>query len=452
MKIFFFNRTRAILIMEYAEGGDLDKKIKDQMLIGPFKEEKIITWFLELCQVIKYLHQDHHVLHRDLKPQNIFLTIDNHIKLGDFGISKVLNSSRDLASTPIGTIYYMSPESVKGCTYSYSSDIWSLGIILYELCLLKNPLIHLKSTKEIILFIVQGNFEELIKKVREKNYSKRTCDLIQQILVKDPNKRPTIDKIIQECLNILYDLKNNNIHNNNQLLYSLVVFNSQINLNPLIESKKDRNIFLPNIENKNNNNLFRKKLPPIKVESPYEDFDKSTNEKRIREALDKIKKEGFQVFTKINKNIKFNPSHIKYRESYYVYDNEKWNEKKVDKIWGRQIGSAYNRKGKSTSKKIQDNEYKYSKLLTIDKNTSIELEDNNFHKSKNNIEDKSAAILPMNFTQAGFNPRKNKYTNNNWSKNNQEEYKNKGDNKNEEPGKKNDDNDDEFYLFTYYKN
>ena len=98
------------------------------------------------------------------------------------------------------------------------------------------------------------------------------------------------------------------------------------------------------------------------------------------------------------------------------------------------------------------NEYKYSKLLTIDKNTSIELEDNNFHKSKNNIEDKSAAILPMNFTQAGFNPRKNKYTNNNWSKNNQEEYKNKGDNKNEEKEKKNDDNDDEFYLFTYYKN
>ena len=57
--------------MEYAEGGDLDKKIKDQMLIGPFKEEKIITWFLELCQVTKYLHQCN-ILHRDLKPKIFF--------------------------------------------------------------------------------------------------------------------------------------------------------------------------------------------------------------------------------------------------------------------------------------------------------------------------------------------------------------------------------------------
>ena len=203
---FFFNKLRAILIMEYAEGGDLDKKIKSQIIVGyPFKEEKIISWFLELCEVIKYLHKNH-ILHRDLKPLNIFLTIDNHIKLGDFGISKILISTNDLTTAPVGTLIYMSPEVIKEEQYSYSCDIWSLGIILFELCLLKNPLIEQKTIKEYILY---GDFENLIneKNIR-KDYSEKTCDLIKKILVKNPNERPTIDKIIQECKDILFDLKN----------------------------------------------------------------------------------------------------------------------------------------------------------------------------------------------------------------------------------------------------
>ena len=99
---------RAIIVMEYVKGGDLDKKIKEQRKIGPFKEEIIISWFLELCNAIKYCHQKH-TLHRDLKPLNIFLTKYNHIKLGDFGISKVLRSIKDKTNTKIGSFYYMSP-------------------------------------------------------------------------------------------------------------------------------------------------------------------------------------------------------------------------------------------------------------------------------------------------------------------------------------------------------
>ena len=89
---FTYNKSRAILIMEYAEGGDLNNKIKEQQeKKEPFKEDQIITWFLELCTVIKYCHLQA-ILHRDLKPQNIFLNKDDHIKLGDFGVSKVLKS------------------------------------------------------------------------------------------------------------------------------------------------------------------------------------------------------------------------------------------------------------------------------------------------------------------------------------------------------------------------
>ena len=150
---FTYNNSRAILIMEFAKGGDLKKRIEEQEKIGPFKEETILTWFEELCIVIKYIHQCH-IIHRDLKPQNIFLTEDNHIKLGDFGVSKVLKSTADKGHfTVMGTYYYMSPELISGKEYSYSCDIWSLGMILYELCLLKNPLSHIKTfQKYIILF------------------------------------------------------------------------------------------------------------------------------------------------------------------------------------------------------------------------------------------------------------------------------------------------------------
>ena len=105
--------------MEFAEGGDLSKRINEQKEIVPFKEEIIIAWFLELCNAVKYC-QERHTLHRDLKPLNIFLTKDDHIKLVDFGISKILNSTKEFANTQIG-----SSEVKKGENYSYSCDIWS---------------------------------------------------------------------------------------------------------------------------------------------------------------------------------------------------------------------------------------------------------------------------------------------------------------------------------------
>ena len=276
---FFYNKSRAILIMEYAEGGDLDKKIKAQMLVGPFKEEKIISWFLEICEAIKYLHQ-RHIIHRDLKPLNIFLTIDNKIKLGDFGLSKVLNSSKELKKSNFGTVIYMSPEIIKDDYYSFSSDIWSLGIILFELCLLKNPLIHLNELSIIKQYILYGDFEELINQKKIRNiYSERTCDLIKKILVKNPVDRPTIDTIIQECKGILYDLKSKKKHlHTNQTLNTICTYQSNEIIN-----------------------------------------------------------DGYQIF---NNEIQFNPNKIKFRESLYIYDNEEKNEKNTDKNFEKKNGNV----------------------------------------------------------------------------------------------------------------
>ncbi|CAK94413.1 unnamed protein product (macronuclear) [Paramecium tetraurelia] len=125
-------RSRLCIVMDYADGGDLSNKIK-QTGSCLFSEVQILDWFTQICLAIKHVH-DRKIIHRDLKTQNIFLTQDGIIKLGDFGIARVLNHTREKCKTIVGTPYYLSPEIIESRDYSFKTDIWSLGIILYELC------------------------------------------------------------------------------------------------------------------------------------------------------------------------------------------------------------------------------------------------------------------------------------------------------------------------------
>lgn len=90
-----------------------------------------------MCLALEYVH-GRRVIHRDLKSQNIFLTGNYTIKLGDFGISRVLENTNAAAQTVVGTPYYMSPEACQSNPYTSKSDVWSLGCILYELCALEH--------------------------------------------------------------------------------------------------------------------------------------------------------------------------------------------------------------------------------------------------------------------------------------------------------------------------
>lgn len=99
-------------------------------------ESQIIALSLQISLAIKHIH-DRKILHRDLKCANIFLTKKGIVKLGDFGIAKVLRSTGDMAVTQIGTPYFMSPEILDNKKYNSKTDIWSLGCVLYELMKLK---------------------------------------------------------------------------------------------------------------------------------------------------------------------------------------------------------------------------------------------------------------------------------------------------------------------------
>ena len=140
--------------------------------------------------LLNYLHE-RRILHRDLKPQNIFLKA-GRVRLGDFGIAKVLDSTKDFANTLIGTPYFMSPELFKNKPYSYESDIWALGCILYEMWNLKHAF-DAQSINGLALKILKGNYPSI-----NTMYSKSLRDLIDQMLSQKKSERPTIVDIINK--------------------------------------------------------------------------------------------------------------------------------------------------------------------------------------------------------------------------------------------------------------
>ena len=125
------------IITELCEGGDLNGYITDVKERGRTIPEKLVMdWLVQLTLALNYMHQ-RLVLHRDLKSNNIFLR-HGIIKVGDFGIARVLQGTMEMPSTFAGTPYYMSPECLQSKGYNSKSDIWSLGCVLFEICSLKH--------------------------------------------------------------------------------------------------------------------------------------------------------------------------------------------------------------------------------------------------------------------------------------------------------------------------
>ena len=182
------NKDYINIVMQYCEGGDLYKKIRNRN--GKrFPETTVLKWTAQLVLSLHFLHE-RKVLHRDLKTQNIFLS-EGRLFLGDFGISKTLENTRELANTYIGTPYYMSPELFNYKPYSYKSDIWSLGCVLYEICNLRHTF-NAQTINGLAVKILKGNYHPV-----SAQFSKPLRDFISSLLVVDPKQRPSIRKIVQ---------------------------------------------------------------------------------------------------------------------------------------------------------------------------------------------------------------------------------------------------------------
>eukprot|EP00929_Paragymnodinium_shiwhaense_P095126 TRINITY_DN5609_c0_g1_i6.p1 TRINITY_DN5609_c0_g1~~TRINITY_DN5609_c0_g1_i6.p1 ORF type:complete len:548 (-),score=113.54 TRINITY_DN5609_c0_g1_i6:66-1613(-) len=196
------------ILMDYCEGGDLIKQIegakKGRAALG---EEKILRWLTQALLALKYIH-DRHILHRDLKPGNFFLSKTGVLKMGDFGIAKVLSCTAAHARTQIGTPYYLSPEVCQEKPYSWGSDVWAMGCILYELCALRVPF-DAPSMQGLVQKIVQGPIPSVPNK-----FSPFVVQVCGQMLSRNPTQRPSVADIlkrpqVQAVVKVMLDEANN---------------------------------------------------------------------------------------------------------------------------------------------------------------------------------------------------------------------------------------------------
>nr|XP_011754229.1 serine/threonine-protein kinase Nek11 isoform X13 [Macaca nemestrina] len=191
----FVEQDNFCIITEYCEGRDLDYKIQEYKEAGKiFPDNQIIEWFIQLLLGVDYMHE-RRILHRDLKSKNIFLK-NNLLKIGDFGVSRLLMGSCDLATTLTGTPYYMSPEALKHQGYDTKSDIWQKRIHLQTLRALSEVqkmtprermrLRKLQAADEKarkLKKIVEEKYEENSKRMQElrsRNFQQLSVDVLHE--------------------------------------------------------------------------------------------------------------------------------------------------------------------------------------------------------------------------------------------------------------------------------
>lgn len=180
----FEQQQKLYLVMEYAEMGTLFDLKKKQNL--PLKTKQKI--FYQVLLAVKYLHEND-IIHRDIKPENIFLDKKKNVKLGDFGWSRKLVKG-EVRKTFCGTYEYMAPEILENKQQSKAVDVWSVGVLLYELMEGKSPFAG-KNMIKIYQKIMQQKITFSI------DVDPDLINLLMRILTLKVNKRPTIEEILQ---------------------------------------------------------------------------------------------------------------------------------------------------------------------------------------------------------------------------------------------------------------
>jgi serine/threonine protein kinase len=241
-------------IMDYYEYGDLSNFLKKQ----PLKEKFTRKYMKQLSNGLKYL-LDNNILHRDLKPQNILLSKNYDIKITDFGFATYYTKDT-IINTLCGSPMYMAPEIITKNGYDYKSDLWSVGIILYEMIHGYTP------------FNVQ-NFIELIKEIKKKNIiikldvSESCKELIYSLCKTNPNERINWIEFFDHRW-----FDNDEIINDENTLFNVNFNNSLPNINKYNINEKQFCSFRHKSITEKENNLEFKFL-----EDSHDELDEDSN-------------------------------------------------------------------------------------------------------------------------------------------------------------------------------
>ena len=320
------NNINMFLILEYASKGTLFDYIHHK---NGFDETEAFYFFFQAVNAIYFLHKNK-IIHRDLKPENLLINHNNILKLCDFGWSVYLNNNKRV--TFCGTVEYMAPEIVKNESYDYSIDVWSLGVLLYELIHSHSPFV----VKDLNINKIENNI--LSKELRFKKGVSLECrDLIEKLLIKDAKNRMKIGEIFTHPFILKYI----------NMITNFINIHKNTNYEKIQENEED---------NEKNEIIKREKYDEIR--ESFSEFDTIPNEpepSKILVNFDNI----VRKFTKIDYNI-----------------NKKRNEKIMNKNKMMNVKSLKSLINKNLTKEI-----KYIKSLTLNNSFFQNLGINNSAKN-----------------------------------------------------------------------
>ena len=387
---FWEDKTSSLnIVMEYANDGDLQSKIiKMRNEGGFFKESLIWEYSIQMIEGLKALH-DKKIMHRDLKSANIFLFKENHqCKLGDMNVSKVIKEKVLLTQT--GTPYYASPEVWRDEPYSYKSDLWSIGCVIYELCELHPPFKG-KDLDELFEDVCKGDPQRI-----NKIYSNDLWNMIMMLLQVDVEKRvdcnlflksKLIRQKIQEMKNNpnIYNLQGINLETENETIQQDLLHTIKFsNLNELkyqLPVTKNYNSVNANNEIKNKGIVYTKspivkKIPSInKTSSRKEEINKKINELKIKDDNNTLlvklkeiqaKKENMKI--KLYKQIKLKNSKEKSKTNIDCHNNKINNDNISLKNKSKKESKREIKTEQNSDRKIYTNKLIYNKSEIFDKN------------------------------------------------------------------------------------
>ena len=222
------------LILEYCKNGDLSKYLKNR----PLKEEYAQKYLRQMVSALKYLISKN-IIHRDLKPHNILVNDNYELKISDFGFARYFETNT-LVDTLCGSPLYMAPEIMKNKNYTIKSDLWSVGIILYEM-LTGYPPYKVKTIYNLIKSIDQNQ----IKLPKHISISDECYDLLFKLLVKEPENRIDWEHFFEHPWLLLNFTTESMIVENKMLDFSI---NESFPRISILDEKNNRNkIFLPDL-------------------------------------------------------------------------------------------------------------------------------------------------------------------------------------------------------------
>jgi serine/threonine protein kinase len=186
-KLFFATTERDgyALVQEYVPNGTLLDFIHTH---GPLAENQIRHYFLQLLSAVEYLHSIRSVAHRDLKLENILLDRYNNIKVIDFGFSHIFPTADYYFTTLCGSYSYLAPELIWTGKYTHTTDIWSLGIILFAMATETLPF-HSDNRHTLFQLILTSPIQY------PHTLSEDLIDLLSKILCQLPEKRVSLQEV-----------------------------------------------------------------------------------------------------------------------------------------------------------------------------------------------------------------------------------------------------------------